>query len=86
MTGTLLREIESETLIPALKGLKPEQREHFFGAMSSRAADGLRDDIEARGRIKKSDVETAQKEIVEIAKRLVAEGELIMGDGGDDYV
>ncbi|MEO1969648.1 MAG: flagellar motor switch protein FliG [Sphingomonadaceae bacterium] len=86
MTGTLLREIESETLILALKGLEPEQREHFFGAMSSRAADGLRDDIEARGRTKKSDALAAQKEVIEIAKRLIEEGELVMGDGGDDYV
>ena len=73
MTGVLLREIESDTLILALKGLEEEQREQFFGAMSSRAADGLRDEIEARGRVKKTEVEAAQKDIVTIAKRLIAE-------------
>lgn len=86
MTGVLLREIESDTLILALKGLEEEQREQFFGAMSSRAADGLRDEIESRGRVKKTDVEAAQKEIVAIAKRLIAQGELIMGEGDEDYV
>lgn len=86
MTGVLLREIESDTLILALKGIEEEQREQFFGAMSSRAADGLRDEIEMRGRVKKADVETAQKEVVAIAKRLIAQGDLIMGEGDEDYV
>ena len=54
--------------------------------MSSRAADGLRDEIEMGVRVKKADVETAQKEIVAIAKRLIAEGELVMGEGDEDYV
>lgn len=86
MTGVLLREIESDILILALKGLEEKQRQQFYGAMSSRAADGLRDEIEGRGRVKKADVEAAQKQIVEIAKRLIAQGELIMGEGDDDYV
>lgn len=86
MTGVLLREVESDTLILALKGIEEEQREQFFGAMSSRAADGLRDEIEDAGRVKKADVEAAQKEVVEIAKRLIAQGDLIMGEGDEDYV
>ncbi len=86
MTGVLLREIENDTLILALKGIEPEQRDQFFGAMSSRAADGLRDDIEGRGRVKKSEVEQAQKDVVAIAKRLMADGEIIMGGGDEDYV
>lgn len=86
MTGVLLREIENDTLIAALKGLEPEQREQFYGAMSSRAADGLRDDIDGQGRIKKTEVDAAQKEIVAIAKRLIAQGELVMGEGDEDYV
>lgn len=84
MMGFLLREIESELLIDALKGIEEEQREHFFGAMSSRAADGLKDEIEQRGRIKRSDVEAAQKAIVDIARRLAADGTIIFGSGGDD--
>ncbi len=85
-TGVLLREIENDTLILALKGLEEEQRSQFYSAMSSRAADGLRDDIDNLGRIKKTDVIAAQKDVIAIAKRLIAQGELIMGEGGDDYV
>ncbi len=85
-TGVLLREIENETLVMALKGLEEHQRAQFFNAMSSRAADGLRDEIEDLGRIKKTDVVAAQKDVIAIAKRLIADGELIMGEGGDDYV
>jgi flagellar motor switch protein FliG len=87
MTGQLLREIESELLIDALKGIEEDKRDHFFEAMSSRAADGLRDEIEARGRIKRADVDAAQKAIVAIAKRLAAEGTIILGNSGEeDYV
>jgi len=86
MTGVLLREVESDTLIMSLKGLEKDRREQFYGAMSSRAADGLRDEIEMRGRVKKSDVEAAQKEVVAIAKRLIAQGDIIMGEGDEDYV
>lgn len=85
MTGVLLREVESDLLILALRGLEPEQRDHFFAAMSQRAADGLRDEIESRGRVKRSDVEAAQRQIVAIAKKLIASGDLIMGEGDDDY-
>lgn len=85
MTGVLLREVESDLLILALRGLEPDQRDHFFAAMSQRAADGLRDEIETRGRVKRTDVEAAQRQIVAIAKRLVAAGELVMGAGDDDY-
>lgn len=88
MMGQLLREIESEILIDALKGIAEEEREPFFAAMSSRAADGVRDEIETRGRIKRSDVEAAQQQIVAVAKRLAAEGAIVIGDGGgdDEYV
>jgi flagellar motor switch protein FliG len=84
MMGQLLREIENEVLIDALKGIEEDHREHFFAAMSSRAADGLRDEIETRGRIKRADVETAQKQFVAVAKRLAAEGAIVIGSGGDE--
>ena len=58
--GQLLREIENDTLIDALKGISEEEREAFFAAMSTRAADGVRDEIEARGRVRKADVQAAQ--------------------------
>ena len=86
--GVLLREVESELLIDALKGIDQDQRDVFFRAMSSRAADGVRDEIEARGRLKLADVLAAQKSIVAVAKRLAGEGVLQFGAGGgdDDYV
>ena len=84
--GSLLREVESETLINSLRGLGEEDREIFYSAMSTRAADGLRDEIESMGRIKRAEVEAAQREVIAVAKRLIAEGELIMGDADDDYV
>lgn len=82
--GQLLREVESELLIDALKGIEEEQREVFFGAMSSRAADGLREEIAERGRIKRADVEAAQKAIVAVARKLAAEGTIVIGGGADD--
>jgi len=86
--GSLLREVESDTLIDALKGTAEDQRDVFFRAMSSRAADGVKDEIAARGRLKLADVAEAQKAIVAAARRLAAEGVIVFGAGGgdDDYV
>ena len=86
--GALLREVESEVLIDALKGTEEEQRDVFFRAMSSRAADGVRDEIAGRGRLKLADVQDAQKAIVAVARRLAAEGTIMFGSGGgdDEYV
>ncbi len=86
--GALLREVESEMLIDALKGTADEQRETFFRAMSSRAADGVKDEIAARGRLKMAEVLEAQKAMVAIARRLAADGVIQFGAGGgdDEYV
>lgn len=84
--GALLREIASDTLIDSLKGITEEEREVFFRAMSSRAADGVKDEIAARGRVKLADVVAAQKEVVLIARRLAADGTIILGSGDDEYV
>lgn len=84
--GALLREVDSETLIDALKGIAEDERELFFRAMSSRAADGVKDEIAARGRIKIAEVVAAQKQVVEVAKRLADDGTLIFGSGDDEYV
>jgi flagellar motor switch protein FliG len=84
--GTLLREVDSDTLISALKGLEAPQREFFLAAMSSRAADGVRDEIELRGRMKKSEVEAAQKLVVAAARKLADAGDIIFGSGNDEYV
>jgi flagellar motor switch protein FliG len=84
--GTLLREIESEVLIDALKGLPEDQRDPFFKAMSKRAAEGLVDEIEQRGRIKLADAVVAQKRMIDTARRLAAEGAIMFGGGDDDFV
>ena len=86
--GSLLREVESDVLIDALKGIGEAHRELFFGAMSSRAADGVKDEIAGRGRLKMADVLEAQKLIIATARRLAAEGVIAFGAGGgdDDYV
>lgn len=84
--GRLLRDVDNEALVDALKGLPEDKRDPFFGAMSSRAADGVKDEIEMRGRLKREEVERAQKSIVEIARKLADDGEIAMGSGGDDFV
>lgn len=84
--GALLREVDNDTLIGALKGIGEEQRECFFKAMSSRAADGVRDEIGARGRMKMAEVMEAQKAVITAARRLAAEGVIVFGAGDDDYV
>ena len=85
--GALLREVESDTLINALKGIAEDQRDVFFRAMSSRAADGVRDEVNARGRLRMADVVESQKAIVAAARRLAAEGVIAFGaSGDDDYV
>jgi flagellar motor switch protein FliG len=82
----LIREISVDTLVVALKGVDTALQEKFFGNMSSRAADMLREDLDAKGPIKLADVESAQKEILATAKQLAGEGELMIGKGGDDFV
>lgn len=84
--GALLREVDSDTLICALKGIAAENRDVFFASMSSRAADGLRDEIESAGRFKLADVQAAQKAVISVARRLAAEGTIVIGSGDDEYV
>ncbi|MBE7939212.1 MULTISPECIES: flagellar motor switch protein FliG [Ramlibacter] len=80
----LLREVQGDQLVTALKGAEPEMREKVFSNMSSRAAETLREDLESRGPVRLSDVETQQKEILKIAKRLSDEGEIMLGGGSDE--
>lgn len=84
--GRLLREVESDVLIDALKGLDDGARDTVFAAMSSRAADGVKDEIELRGRIRKTDVEAAQKSMIETARKLADAGEISFGSGDGEYV
>lgn len=81
----MLREVQSETLITALKGATESMREKVFKNMSSRAAEMLRDDLETKGPVKLSEVEAQQKQILQIIRRLADEGQIILGGkGGDD--
>ncbi len=84
--GALLREVDSDTLIAALKGIGADDRECFLRSMSSRAAEGVRDEIDARGRMKMAEVVEAQKAVIAAAHRLAAEGVIVFGAGDDDYV
>jgi flagellar motor switch protein FliG len=78
----LLREVGSDTLAVALRGAEPEVQEKILKNMSKRAAEILKDDMEARGPVKLADVEAAQKEIIVIAQRLAEEGTITLGGKG----
>ena len=84
---TLMKEVQSESLVIALKGATPEMREKIFKNMSTRAAETLREDLESRGPVRVSDVESEQKEMLKIVRRLADEGQITLGgSGGDDYL
>lgn len=80
----LLREVQSESLILALKGSSEGLREKVFKNMSQRAAEMLKEDLESKGPVRLSEVEREQKEILKIARRLADEGQIQLGGKGDD--
>ena len=83
----ILREVQQETLMRAIKGADENLREKITKNMSKRAAEMLIDDIEAMGPVRLSEVETAQKEVLSIARRLADAGEVILGgSGGEEFV
>ncbi len=82
----LLREISNDLLVVALKGCDPEISTKLLGNMSKRAATLLREDMEAKGPMKLSEVEVAQKEILDVARRLADSGDIDLGQGGEEYV
>ncbi len=83
----LLREVSSDSLLLALKGSDEGIKEKIFKNMSKRAAEMLRDDLEAKGPVKLSEVEGAQKEILAIARRMSEAGDIVLGGkGADQYV
>ena len=81
---SLLKEVQSESLVIALKGATPEMREKVFKNMSTRAAETLREDLESRGPVRVSEVEAEQKEMLKIVRRLADEGQIVLGGGSDD--
>lgn len=80
----LLKEVESESLIIALKGAPQELRDKFLKNMSQRAAEMLREDIELRGPVRVSQVEAEQKNILQVVRRLADSGEIVLGEQGND--
>ncbi len=84
---TVLREVQSESLIVALKGASEELREKVFKNMSQRAAETLREELESKGPVRLSEVENEQKEILKIVRRLTDEGQIaVAGKGEEAYV
>lgn len=81
---TILREVQQDILMRALKGTDENLKEKIFKNMSKRAAELLQDDLEAMGPVRISEVEAAQKEILSIARRLSDSGEIMLGGGGGD--
>jgi len=85
-TQTLLRDLSNEDLILALKGASEEMQEKIFRNMSSRAAELLKDDLEAKGPVRLSEVETAQRAILDAAKQAADDGKISLGGKGEDFV
>ncbi|WP_230492466.1 flagellar motor switch protein FliG [Martelella alba] len=82
----LLQEVESESLLIALKNAAPPLREKFLRNMPQRSAEILRDDLATRGPVRMSQVENEQKAILQIVRRLAESGEMAIGGGEDTYV
>ena len=80
----LMKEVQSESLVVALKGATPALREKIFKNMSSRAAETLKEDLDSRGPVRLSEVEAEQKEMLKIVRRLIDEGQIVMAGGGDE--
>ena len=80
----ILREVQSDSLIIALKGADDAMKEKIFSNMSSRAAEMMREDLDAKGPVRLKDVEEAQKSILEVATRMAEAGDISLGGKGDD--
>jgi flagellar motor switch protein FliG len=82
----LMKEISKEDLPVALRGANPEIKEKFFKNMSSRAAEMLKEDMEARGPVKVSDVEKAQQNILKVCRKLEEEGRIVIAGAGEEML
>jgi flagellar motor switch protein FliG len=80
----LMKEVQSESLVIALKGATPALRDKIFKNMSTRAAETLKEDLESRGPVRLSEVEAEQKELLKIVRRLVDEGQIVLAGGSDE--
>jgi flagellar motor switch protein FliG len=82
----LMKEISKEDLPVALRGANPEIKEKFFKNMSSRAAEMLKEDMEAKGPVKVSDVEKAQQNILKVCRKLEEEGRIVIAGAGEEML
>ncbi len=82
----LLKEVQSDSLVLALKAASPELKDKVFRNMSTRAAETLKEDLESRGPVRLSEVEAEQKEMLKIVRRLVDEGQIVLAGGGDEQL
>jgi flagellar motor switch protein FliG len=82
----LVREVEPETLVVALKGASEALRDQFFAAMSQRAAAQVQDDLAALGPLKRADVDAAQFAVAAVVRRLADAGTLMLPGRADGYV
>ena len=84
---TLLRNVDTELLVLSLKGADEPLREKIFSCMSTRAAANIQDEMGAMGPVRLTEVQEAQKQIINVARRLSDEGTIVLaGRGGDDFV
>jgi flagellar motor switch protein FliG len=82
----LLRQVSSDKLLLAMKGCEDAMKEKIFKNMSQRAAEMLKDDLESKGPVRISEVEGAQKEILQTARKLAESGAIALAGKGDEYV
>jgi len=80
----LLKEVQTESLVVALKGAPPTLRDKVFKNMSTRAAEALKEDLESRGPVRLSEVEAEQKEMLKTVRRLIDEGQIVLAGSGDE--
>jgi flagellar motor switch protein FliG len=82
----LMRQVASDKLLLAMKGCDDAMKEKIFKNMSQRAAEMLKDDLQSKGPVRISEVESAQKEILQIARKLAEAGTIALAGKGDEYV
>jgi flagellar motor switch protein FliG len=80
----ILKEVSTDVLVVALKGSSQEMKDKVLRNMSSRAAESLKEDLESRGPMRLSEVEAQQKEIMKVVRKLIDDGQITLGGGGDD--
>jgi flagellar motor switch protein FliG len=78
--------VSSEILVLALKAADEDLKTKFFGNMSKRAAELLKDDLEVKGPVRVTEVETAQREILAVARRMADAGEIVLGGSSEQMI